>query len=217
MAGPTPVSALLHSSTMVIAGLYLIIQLNSLFVNSLDCAFHQLAYFIFINSIFWKFSSSFYLIVLISLFWSMFSGFIHWDIKSVIAFSTVSQLSYIFIVIPFSISVAAYHIVIHGLFKSILFMCSGIFIHNYSSFQLVYRISNISSFLSSWCSNFRQFNYSYVLVFSVCSIVLCVNLSKEFIIIISTLSISSSWFSVLIISSVIFSILYSIKLILYLV
>lgn len=111
MAAPTPVSSLVHSSTLVTAGVYLIIRFSYLFSNS-------------INSIFLLKVS------LITIIISGINAFFETDFKKIIAFSTLSQLSIIIIIVSLNIpELAFFHLIIHAIFKSILFLCAGLIIH----------------------------------------------------------------------------------------
>jgi len=112
MAGPTPVSALIHAATMVTAGVYLVARSSPLFsmapVASLVVAFIGGLTAIFAATI----------------------GLKQWDIKKVLAYSTVSQLGYMFV----GVGVGAYtagmfHLVTHAFFKALLFLGAGSVIH----------------------------------------------------------------------------------------
>jgi len=112
MAGPTPVSALIHAATMVTAGVYLIARSSFLFslspVASLTVAVVGAATAIFAATI----------------------GLKQWDIKKVLAYSTISQLGYMFV----GVGVGAYasgmfHLVTHAFFKALLFLGAGSVIH----------------------------------------------------------------------------------------
>src|SRR4051812_41609719 len=108
MAGPTPVSALIHAATMVTAGVYLIARSNFLFalspVASLTVVVVGALTAIFAASI----------------------GLKQWDIKKVLAYSTVSQLGYMFIGVGSGAYVAGvFHLVTHAFFKALLFLGSG--------------------------------------------------------------------------------------------
>jgi NADH:ubiquinone oxidoreductase subunit 5 (subunit L)/multisubunit Na+/H+ antiporter MnhA subunit len=107
MSAPTPISALLHSSTMVIAGVYLGLIIDSTII-------------LVINSFDW-FYVGFILFPLFSLLWTLFKAISLTDIKSIIAFSTISQISYMFLAILIFPLVCLFHIIIHALFKSLLF------------------------------------------------------------------------------------------------
>nr|YP_010580860.1 NADH dehydrogenase subunit 5 [Pyrops clavatus]UZT27045.1 NADH dehydrogenase subunit 5 [Pyrops clavatus] len=110
MSAPTPVSSLVHSSTLVTSGLYLIIRFNY-FILFCD------TYFLMIIS-------------LVTMTLSGFSACVENDLKSVIAFSTLSQLGFMFFVLSMgSVFLCFIHLLIHAIFKSLLFLCSGFFIH----------------------------------------------------------------------------------------
>jgi NADH-quinone oxidoreductase subunit L len=108
MAGPTPVSALIHAATMVTAGVYLIARSSFLFslspVASLTVVVIGALTAIFAASI----------------------GLKQWDIKKVLAYSTVSQLGYMFVGVGSGAYVAGiFHLVTHAFFKALLFLGSG--------------------------------------------------------------------------------------------
>jgi NADH-quinone oxidoreductase subunit L len=108
MAGPTPVSALIHAATMVTAGVYLIARSNFLFSQA---PVAQLT------------------VVVVAALTAIFSASIalkQWDIKKVLAYSTVSQLGYMFIGVGSGAYVAGvFHLVTHAFFKALLFLGSG--------------------------------------------------------------------------------------------
>ncbi|MFT3773601.1 MAG: NADH-quinone oxidoreductase subunit L [Minicystis sp.] len=112
MAGPTPVSALIHAATMVTAGVYLVARLNFLFsLSPTACG----------------------VVALVGAATALFAatiGFFQYDIKKVLAYSTVSQLGFMFI----GVGVGAYwagvfHLLTHAFFKACLFLASGSVIH----------------------------------------------------------------------------------------
>lgn len=112
MAGPTPVSSLLHSSTMVTAGVILLIR----FSPFLEISPISLLFCIWLGSFTALLGAS--------------CGLIDNDIKRVIAFSTTSQLGYLFVICGLSqYSLAFTHLLNHSWFKSLLFLASGSFIH----------------------------------------------------------------------------------------
>jgi len=114
MAAPTPVSALVHSSTLVTAGVFLIIR----FYNFL----HSLPYF---NSII-------LFIAVSTIFIAGLRATTECDIKKIIALSTLSQLGIIITSIGLNSPLLAYfHIVTHALFKALLFICAGAFINEH--------------------------------------------------------------------------------------
>jgi NADH-quinone oxidoreductase subunit L len=112
MAGPTPVSALIHAATMVTAGVYLIARSAFLFslspVASLTVAVVGAATAIFAATI----------------------GLKQWDIKKVLAYSTISQLGYMFVGVGVGAYVSGmFHLVTHAFFKALLFLGAGSVIH----------------------------------------------------------------------------------------
>ncbi len=112
MAGPTPVSALIHAATMVTAGVYMIARTNAIYQSapgvSLFVAVIGASTAIFAASI----------------------GLAQNDIKKVLAYSTVSQLGYMFLAAGLgAYSAAIFHLGTHAFFKALLFLCSGSVIH----------------------------------------------------------------------------------------
>nr|YP_009735095.1 NADH dehydrogenase subunit 5 [Acropyga goeldii]QBG38570.1 NADH dehydrogenase subunit 5 [Acropyga goeldii] len=111
MAAPTPVSALVHSSTLVTAGIYLMIRFNKFFLSSL-----------FIK-----------ILLYCSIFTMFMSGLManfENDLKKIIALSTLSQLGLMMMILSLGFELLSFfHLLIHAIFKSLLFMCAGIMIH----------------------------------------------------------------------------------------
>ncbi len=108
---------------MVIAGVFLAIIIDDIIIIIID-------YF----SLVWLF---FYLITLTTLLWSLFKAILLNDIKSIIAPSTISQISYMFTALLLTPILCFYHIIIHSLFKSILFLLAGSLIHFYLIYILI--------------------------------------------------------------------------------
>ncbi|AIN47290.1 NADH-quinone oxidoreductase subunit L [Candidatus Palibaumannia cicadellinicola] len=108
MAGPTPVSALIHAATMVTAGVYLIARTHGLFLLAPDVLYLV------------------GLIGAITLVIASFSALIQTDIKRILAYSTMSQISYMFIALGVHAwDSAIFHLMTHAFFKALLFLCSG--------------------------------------------------------------------------------------------
>jgi NADH-quinone oxidoreductase subunit L len=112
MAGPTPVSALIHAATMVTAGVYLVARTNVLFAMA-------------------PVSSAVVATVgAVTALWAASVALKQWDIKKVLAYSTVSQLGYMFLGVGVgAIASGIFHLVTHAFFKALLFLGSGSVIH----------------------------------------------------------------------------------------
>ena len=130
MAGPTPVSALIHAATMVTAGIYLVIRSNFLF---------ELA------------PLTQNIILYIGLATSLVAAFIAMrqnDIKKVLAYSTVSQLGLMFVALGLgSYTVALFHVTTHAFFKALLFLGSGSIIHANHHEQDMTRMGGLKKYM----------------------------------------------------------------------
>ena len=112
MAGPTPVSALIHAATMVTSGIYMIVRLNFLF----QLTPQTMIIIAWIGGITALFAATI--------------GTVQNDIKKVLAYSTVSQLGYMFLALGVGAFVAGFfHVLTHAFFKALLFLGSGSVIH----------------------------------------------------------------------------------------
>ncbi|MEH6577806.1 MAG: NADH-quinone oxidoreductase subunit L [Amphritea sp.] len=108
MAGPTPVSALIHAATMVTAGVYLIARTHELFLLAPDI---QLLVAI---------------VGTLTLLLAGFSALTQTDIKRILAYSTISQIGYMFLALGVGAwSAGIFHLVTHAFFKALLFLCAG--------------------------------------------------------------------------------------------
>nr|YP_009740791.1 NADH dehydrogenase subunit 5 [Ruidocollaris convexipennis]QID03779.1 NADH dehydrogenase subunit 5 [Ruidocollaris convexipennis] len=117
MAAPTPVSALVHSSTLVTAGVYLLIRFNSLICYT-------------------ELSKLLLLISGLTMFMAGLGANFEFDLKSIIALSTLSQLGLMMSILAMGYAkLAFFHLLTHALFKALLFMCAGAMIHNMGNFQ----------------------------------------------------------------------------------
>jgi NADH-quinone oxidoreductase subunit L len=112
MAGPTPVSALIHAATMVTAGVYMMVRSNVFYANA-------------------EFTSL--VVALIGAGTAIVAGYIaigQWDIKRVLAYSTISQLGFMVAAVGVgAYGAAMFHLVTHAFFKALLFLGSGSIIH----------------------------------------------------------------------------------------
>jgi len=112
MAGPTPVSALIHAATMVTAGIYMIARLNGLYVAAPEA--------LMVVGI----------VGAVTALGAALVGTVQNDIKKVLAYSTVSQLGYMFIALGAgAFGAAVFHVVTHAFFKALLFLGAGSVIH----------------------------------------------------------------------------------------
>jgi NADH-quinone oxidoreductase subunit L len=112
MAGPTPVSALIHAATMVTAGVYMIVRLSFLYMAA--------PYTMMLIAI----------IGAVTVVMAASIGLTQWDIKKVLAYSTVSQLGYLFLACGVgAFGAALFHLLTHAFFKALMFLGSGSVIH----------------------------------------------------------------------------------------
>nr|WPV76804.1 NADH dehydrogenase subunit 5 [Phlebotomus chinensis] len=112
MAAPTPVSALVHSSTLVTAGVYLLIRFSNLLLSL-------------------SITKGLLLISGLTMFMSGLGANYEFDLKKIIALSTLSQLGLMMSILSFGfMKLAFFHLLTHALFKALLFMCAGAIIHN---------------------------------------------------------------------------------------
>ncbi len=118
MAGPTPVSALIHAATMVTAGVYMTARSFPIYIHAPE-AMHAIA-----------------IIGIATAFFAATIGLAQNDIKKVFAYSTVSQLGYMFVGVGCgAFSAGIYHLMTHAFFKALLFLGSGSVIHALSGEQ----------------------------------------------------------------------------------
>src|SRR5882672_4845380 len=128
MAGPTPVSALIHAATMVTAGVYMIARLNFLFVLS---------------------PTALAVVTGVGAFTAIFAGSIgiaQNDIKKVLAYSTVSQLGFMFMGVGVgAFAAGVFHLFTHAFFKACLFLGSGSVIHGMGGEQDITKMGGLKS------------------------------------------------------------------------
>nr|QXM17000.1 NADH dehydrogenase subunit 5 [Aeolothrips indicus] len=130
MAAPTPVSSLVHSSTLVTAGIYLLIRFNVFLSEE-----KMLCFFLsFLGSM--------------TMLMSGLSANVQFDMKKIIALSTLSQLGVMFTSLSLGMEdLCFFHLLTHALFKSLLFMCAGSFIHSNSNNQDIRLFGDPKKFL----------------------------------------------------------------------
>nr|UBI44008.1 NADH dehydrogenase subunit 5 [Eysarcoris montivagus] len=141
MAAPTPVSALVHSSTLVTAGVYLLIRYSEL-----------------INSFFVDY---FLLISCLTMFMSGLAANFEYDLKKIIALSTLSQLGLMMSVLFMGYSVCSYfHMLTHAFFKALMFLCAGLIIHCMNDSQDIRHMGGLIYCLPFTCTCFCISNLS---------------------------------------------------------
>lgn len=129
IAAPTPVSALVHSSTLVTAGVYLLIRFNSLFIET------NLGKFLL-------------LISGLTIFIAGLGANFEFDLKKIIALSTLSQLGLIMRILAIGFyKLAFFHLLTHALFKALLFICAGAIIHNIKNSQDIRDMGSLAIYM----------------------------------------------------------------------
>jgi len=130
MEGPTPVSALIHAATMVTAGVYLLVRASPIFEAAPDV--QRLAA----------------ILGAITLLVAGVIALVQWDIKRVIAYSTMSQIGYMFLAAGIgAYGFAIFHLLTHAFFKALLFMSAGVVIHHLADEQDIRRMGGLRSLM----------------------------------------------------------------------
>ena len=133
MAGPTPVSALIHAATMVTAGVFLIARLSDLFV---DATLPVLG----LNALQWVM-----VVGCVTAVWGAIAGCFQHDIKKALAYSTVSQLGFMFMACGAGrFDIALFHVFTHAFFKATLFLGAGAVIHGLHHEQDLRRMGGLA-------------------------------------------------------------------------
>nr|YP_009995500.1 NADH dehydrogenase subunit 5 [Ochthebius uniformis]QNP09955.1 NADH dehydrogenase subunit 5 [Ochthebius uniformis] len=141
MAAPTPVSSLVHSSTLVTAGVYLLIRFN--FSFSLEI----MMFMLFISSM--------------TMFMAGLGANFEFDLKKIIALSTLSQLGLMMSILFLGEwQLAFFHLLTHALFKALLFMCAGCIIHNLNNCQDIRYMGGLVKQMPLTCSFLNISNLS---------------------------------------------------------
>ena len=130
MAGPTPVSALIHAATMVTAGVYMIVRCSAIYVHA---------------------PAAMFIVAIIGAATALFAatiGLAQNDIKKVLAYSTISQLGYMFLACGLGAFTAAiFHVITHAFFKALLFLGSGSVIHGMHHEQDMRRMGGLKKYM----------------------------------------------------------------------
>ncbi|YP_005296398.1 NADH dehydrogenase subunit 5 (mitochondrion) [Procambarus clarkii] len=137
MAAPTPVSALVHSSTLVTAGVYLLIRFSPIFEGA-------------------SVQSFLLIISCTTMFMAGLGANFEYDLKKIIALSTLSQLGVMLSVLSLGFpDLAFFHLLTHALFKALLFLCAGVVIHSLGDYQDIRMMGGliISMPLTGVCMN----------------------------------------------------------------
>ncbi|AWH90602.1 NADH-quinone oxidoreductase subunit L [Buchnera aphidicola (Melanaphis sacchari)] len=127
MVGPAPVSALIHAATMVTAGVYLIARTHFLFLLTPNILY------------------TISIIGIITVCLSSLSALVQTDIKRILAYSTMSQIGYMFLALGCQAWIAAItHLIIHAFFKALLFLSSGSLIFSCNNQKNIFKMSSLS-------------------------------------------------------------------------
>jgi NADH-quinone oxidoreductase subunit L len=139
MEGPTPVSALIHAATMVTAGVYVVARSHVLFLHA---------------------PTAMYIVAIVGCATAFFAatiGLVQSDIKKVLAYSTVSQLGYMFLACGVgAFSAGIFHLMTHAFFKALLFLSAGSVIHAMGGEQDMWHMGGLASKIkiTFWCMLF---------------------------------------------------------------
>lgn len=137
MAGPTPVSALIHAATMVTAGIFLIARNSAIFALSPD---------------------TMTVITIVGIATALLAatiGLVQNDIKKVLAYSTVSQLGFMFVALGVgAFTAAVFHVMTHAFFKALLFLGSGSVIHGMHDEQNIQKMGGLKKYMPTTYKTF---------------------------------------------------------------
>ena len=141
MAGPTPVSALIHAATMVVAGIYMVARLYGVFFEGYDIAGSNFNVLALVGSV--------------TLVGAGLLAFVQDDIKKVLAYSTVSQLGYMVMALGVGAWTAAvFHLFTHAFFKAGLFLGAGSVSHSVHSFDMKKSMGGMRKFMPTTYKTF---------------------------------------------------------------
>lgn len=192
IAAPTPVSALVHSSTLVTAGVYLLIRFNKYLIIR-------------------EFRKILIILSILTMFISGLMANFEFDLKKIIALSTLSQLGLIIVTLSIGFPILSYyHLLTHAIFKSLLFIRAGVIIHRIINNQDIRRIGGLNEFIPFTIYRFNLTllalcGFPFIAGFYSKDIIMEIIYFIKFNIIIFILSIIS----------LIFTVIYSIRLIYY--
>lgn len=193
ITAPTPVSRLVHSSTLVTAGVYLMVRFRD--------------YFILRGLSIW--------VIYLSMITMIISGvkaLLEWDLKKIIALSTLNQLGFMILILGIGHRILSFfHLLIHAIFKSMLFMGAGIIIHFMSMRQDIRMLGGLNKFMPVIIIRF------YISLISMCGFPFISGFySKDLIMEFIYLMNINLIFYYLIVTSFVFTVAYSFRLFIYL-
>lgn len=192
IAAPTPVSALVHSSTLVTAGVYLIIRFNKFLI---DRGLNVILFFLSV----------------LTIFIAGFMANLENDLKKIIALSTLRQLGLIIIILRVGFRIVAfYHLLTHAIFKSMIFICAGIIIHammNNQDIRLLGNLNDVIPFviIRFFISNLALCGFPFLAGFY----------SKDYIVELIYINQINVLIALLVILSFLFTVTYSVRLFYY--
>nr|QYF07829.1 NADH dehydrogenase subunit 5 [Hypoponera sauteri] len=192
MAAPTPVSALVHSSTLVTAGVYLLIRFNNFFMSSM------LSKILLILSV-------------LTMFMSGLMANFEYDLKKIIALSTLSQLGLMMMILSIGFPLLSYyHLMTHAIFKSLLFMSAGVIIHSMGNNQDIRLMGGLNEFIP-----FTMYSFNLTLL-ALCGFPFMSGFySKDTVMEMIYLSNFNIFMFIMAIISLMFTVFYSIRLMKY--
>lgn len=193
IAAPTPVSSLVHSSTLVTAGVYLLIRFIEGFRSSI------IIFMLYVS--------------VLTIFIAGLVACFEFDLKKIIAISTLSQLGLIISVLFIGdLNLAFFHLLTHALFKALLFMCAGYIIHSSLNCQDIRFIGSIINFIPV------TFTYFIICNFSLCGLPFLSGFySKDLIVEFIIIRHINIFIFIIYILSLGLTVIYSFRLIMYLV
>nr|AEP27624.1 NADH dehydrogenase subunit 5 [Brachytemnus porcatus] len=141
MAAPTPVSSLVHSSTLVTAGVYLLIRFSTYFFELTNMILLYMS--------------------LLTMFMAGLAANYEYDLKKIIALSTLSQLGMMMVILAMGATeLAFFHLIVHASFKALLFMCAGAMIHSLNGFQDIRYMGGVIYTMPFTCTCFCMSSFS---------------------------------------------------------
>nr|YP_009501938.1 NADH dehydrogenase subunit 5 [Livia junci]AWU48981.1 NADH dehydrogenase subunit 5 [Livia junci] len=142
MAAPTPISSLVHSSTLVTAGVYMMVRFFPSFEENLNILWMTM------------------IISLMTIFIAGLSSLQEMDLKKVIALSTLGQLGFMMVTLSLGYpQISFFHLLIHAMFKALLFMCAGSIIHSSMGIQDLRKMGSLNINLTiKWCLLMSSFS-----------------------------------------------------------